>query len=280
MSKRIKLVALDMDGTLFNHNSEISDRDKAAIKRITDAGIHAVISTGRPFVGLPVDLLDSIGIHYAITTNSAGIYSIPDGVCLHSNPMEQNLVCPILSELLKKSIHFDAFIEGNAYSQTSVQAYIDDLIFPDSVKAYIRKTRIVVDDLIGFIQDKHLSVEKITLNFAPLADGTFRDRDSVKEILRSFPEIEFLSGGFSNLEFTKKGVNKGQGLRILCDVLGCSIDETLACGDSQNDLSMIQAAGIGIAMGNASEEVKAAADYITLTNRESGVAHAIETFVL
>lgn len=278
MSKTIKLVALDMDGTLFNHKSEISEQDKAAIRRITNAGVHVVISTGRPYVGLPVDLLNSIGIHYAITTNAAGIYTIPDRTCLHSDPMDPALICRILTELQKKDIHMDAFIDGNAYSQTSVQKYIDDLIFPDSVKAYIRSTRTITDDLVRLIQGKNLSVEKMTLNFLPQKDGTFRDREAVKDILRGFPEIEFLSGGFANLEFTRKGVNKGNGLRILCDLLGCSLEETMACGDSQNDLSMIQAAGVGVAMGNAADEVKEAADFVTLPNKESGVAYAIEKF--
>lgn len=280
MSSNIKLVALDMDGTLFNHNSEISKEDAEAIRHITERGIHVVISTGRPFVGLPVELLNSIGIHYAITTNAAGIYTLPERTCLHADPMEPELICPILTELLKKDIHMDAFIHGDAYSQTSAQKYIDDLIFPDSVKEYIRSTRTFTDDLVGFIREKNLSVEKMTLNFLPNADGTFHQREEVKDILRSHPEVEFLSGGFSNLEFTKRGVNKGNGLCILCDILGCSIDEALACGDSQNDLSMIQAAGIGVAMGNASAEVKKAADFVTLPNEESGVAYAIHKFVL
>lgn len=279
MSSKIKLVALDMDGTLFNHKSEISKKDQETIQRITNAGVHVVISTGRPFVGLPVELLASIGIRYAITTNAAGIYTIPDKKCLYSNPMEPELICPILTELLQKDIHMDAFINGDAYSQTSVQKYIDDLIFPDSIKEYIRNTRTITDDLVGLIQEKNLSVEKMTLNFLPKEDGSFHDRESVKEILSRFPEIEFLSGGFSNLEFTKKGVNKGNGLHTLCKLLGCSIEETMACGDSQNDLSIISAAKIGVAMGNASDEVKKAADFVTLSNKESGVSYAIEKFV-
>ncbi len=279
MSNKIKLVALDMDGTLFNPNSEISERDRTAIRRITDAGVHVVVSTGRPYVGLPVELLSSIGIRYAITTNAAAIYTLPDKKCLHKEPMDTALICRILAELLKKDIHMDAFIDGDAYSQTSVQKYIDDLVFPDSVKAYIKSTRTIVDDLPGFIRERHLSVEKMTLNFVPQKDGTFLDREAVKDILRAFPEIEFLSGGFSNLEFTKRGVNKGNGLRILCDLLHCSVEETMACGDSQNDLSILKAVGIGVAMGNAAEEVKSAADFVTLSNAEGGVAHAIETFV-
>lgn len=280
MSNQIKLVALDMDGTLFNHQSQISKKDQETIRSITASGVEVVISTGRPYVGLPLELLTSLGIRYAITTNAAGIYELSTRKCIHSEPMPTDLICPILSELLQKQIHMDAFIDGDAFSQVSVQKYIPDLVFPDSIKQYVASTRTLKDDLIGFIQENHLNVEKVTLNFCPLDDGTFLDREAAKEILRKYPKVQFLTGGYHNLEFTRNGVTKGKGLRILAEKIGCTIEQTMACGDSQNDLDIIQTAGIGVAMGNASEDIKEAADFVSRTNEESGVAYAIEKFVL
>ena len=98
--KDIKLVALDLDGTLFDNSSRISKRNLTAIRSITDKGIHVVISTGRPFEGIPFDQIKGTGINYAITANGSGIYEISTGKCLYENAMDEELVTPILNFLL------------------------------------------------------------------------------------------------------------------------------------------------------------------------------------
>lgn len=279
MSK-IKFVALDIDGTLFNNNSEIGEKDQQTIKAATDAGVHVVISTGRPYIGVPVDLLSSLGVKYAITSNGAGVYRIPEKECIYSSCMEPALVCPIIRELQKKDIHFDAFIGGNRYGQKSMQPIIDRLGMPLSVREYVKTTSIVTDDLADFIEERQLEVQKITLNFYPLPDGSFKDREETFSLLSSYPQITLLSGGYHNLEFTKAGTTKAMGLRFLANLLGITMEETMACGDSQNDLDILNAAEMSVAMGNAKEEVKKIADFVTLTNEECGVGYAIRKFVL
>lgn len=114
--KDIKLVALDLDGTLFDNSSHISERNLTAIRSITDKGIHVVISTGRPFEGIPFDQIKGTGINYAITANGSGIYEISTGKCLYENAMDEELVTPILNFLLTRDIHMDAFIGGKGYT--------------------------------------------------------------------------------------------------------------------------------------------------------------------
>lgn len=280
MSKNIRLVALDMDGTLFNHNSQITAIDQKAIKEATAAGVQVVISTGRPYVGLPVDLLADLGIRYAITANGAAIYRLPEKECIFSNCMEPAVVCPILRRIQHKNIHYDAFIGGNGYGQHSFFPVIDQLSMPDSIKAYIKTSRTMTDNLADFIEEKQLEVQKITINFIPQPDGSFIDRDAVFSILSEYPQITYLSGGYHNLEFTKAGTTKGMGLRFLADHFGISITQTMACGDSQNDLDILKTAGVGVAMENAVSEVKNAADFVTYSNENGGVAHAIYALVL
>lgn len=279
MEKVIRLVALDMDGTLFNQQSQISETDQNAIREITAKGVEVTISTGRPYIGLPVKLLSDLGIRYAITSNGAAIYHLPDKECLHESCMEPELVCPIIQKLQKKDIHMDAFIAGDGYSQHSCIPGIDRLVMPESIRRYIKETRTFTDNLAAFIEEKHLAVQKMTLNFYPLADGTFKHREEVKELLASYPQIAFLSGGYHNLEFTKTGTTKGMGLRFLCSYLNLSLDQTMACGDTQNDMDILKTAAIGVAMGNARREIKEIADFITLSNEESGVAYAIRHFI-
>ena len=136
-----------------------------------------------------------------------------------------------------------------------------------------------MEDLIEFIQSCGKQVEKATVNFALLEDGSLLGREETAEILDRYPQVQYLSGGFHNWEFTKTGVTKGTGLHVLADKLGVSIDETMACGDSENDLAMLREAGLPVAMENATEEVKAVCKFITLSNEESGVAYAVDKFV-
>lgn len=278
--KDIKLVALDLDGTLFDNSSRISKRNLTAIRSITDKGIHVVISTGRPFEGIPFDQIKGTGINYAITANGSGIYEISTGKCLYENAMDEELVTPILNFLLTRDIHMDAFIGGKGYTPVQCVETAQKLTVPSSIKNYIITTRTRLYNILQFIHENQLKVQKMTLNFYPAADGTLIDRETVRKFLVSNPSITTVCGGYNNLEFTRADANKGVGLRKLAEILGVNPDATMAIGDTENDLAIIEAAGIGVAMGNATDAVKARADYVTTTNTKDGVAAAIEHFIL
>lgn len=278
--KDIKLVALDLDGTLFDNSSRISKRNLTAIRSITDKGIHVVISTGRPFEGIPFDQIKGTGINYAITANGSGIYEISTGKCLYENAMDEELVTPILNFLLTRDIHMDAFIGGKGYTPVQCVETAQKLTVPSSIKNYIITTRTRLDNILQFIHENQLKVQKMTLNFYPAADGTLIDRETVRKFLVSNPSITTVCGGYNNLEFTRADANKGVGLRKLAEILGVNPDATMAIGDTENDLAIIEAAGIGVAMGNATDAIKARADYVTTTNTKDGVAAAIEHFIL
>lgn len=278
--KDIKLVALDLDGTLFDNSSRISKRNLTAIRSITDKGIHVVISTGRPFEGIPFDQIKGTGINHAITANGSGIYEISTGKCLYENAMDEELVTPILNFLLTRDIHMDAFIGGKGYTPIQCVETAQKLTVPSSIKNYIITTRTRLDNILQFIHENQLKVQKMTLNFYPAADGTLIDRETVRKFLVSNPSITTVCGGYNNLEFTRADANKGVGLRKLAEILGVNPDATMAIGDTENDLAIIEAAGIGVAMGNATDAVKARADYVTTTNTKDGVAAAIEHFIL
>lgn len=278
--KDIKLVALDLDGTLFDNSSHISERNLTAIRSITDKGIHVVISTGRPFEGIPFDQIKGTGINYAITANGSGIYEISTGKCLYENAMDEELVTPILNFLLTRDIHMDAFIGGKGYTPVQCVETAQKLTVPSSIKNYIITTRTRLDNILQFIHENQLKVQKMTLNFYPAADGTLIDRETVRKFLTSNPSIATVCGGYNNLEFTRADASKGVGLQKLAEILGVDLDATMAIGDTENDLAIIEAAGIGVAMGNATDAVKAKADYVTTSNTEDGVAAAIEHFIL
>lgn len=275
----IQLVALDLDGTLFNNESVIPQANIDALRRITDAGVYAVISTGRPFNGIPLEQFEQTGIDYAITANGAGIYRISTRECLYDGSMTDEVFFPILSFLMQKEIHMDAFIDGKGVSPTRCRETALKLPVPDSIKKYIAESRMRVDDLEAYIRTNRLAVQKMTLNFLLEEDGSFRDREAVKEFLESNPQISCVCGGYNNLEFTRADVSKGVGLRWLAEHFDLTIADTMAIGDTENDISILQTAGVGIAMGNATPAVKEIADFVTGSNEEAGVAQAIRHFL-
>lgn len=277
--KTIKLIALDLDGTLFNNQSIITDQNKKAIKKATDAGIQVVISTGRPYTGLPFSQIEGLGIKYAITTNGAAIYQIPSKKEIHSDCLSNDIAFPIIDFLLTKQVHMDAFIDGDAISPAKCLETARQLSLPDSIKEYIINSRTRVDDLKAYMMENNIPLQKMTINFKKDENDILVDREEVSQFLTSNPNINVVSGGYSNLEFTRSGVDKGQGLIHLANHLGIPIEQTMAVGDSENDLEILKAAGTSVAMSNAIDEIKACADLVTLSNEEDGVAHAIYNFI-
>ena len=274
----VKLIALDLDGTLFNSQSQISAHNIDTIKKANEAGATVVISTGRPYSGLPFEQLKGSGIRFAITTNGSAIYEIESGKCLFEEAMDEEIILPILDFLLTKDIHMDAFIGGKGYTPVQCVAAGQKLANPPALKHYILNTRVRVDNLPLFIHENHLKVQKMTLNFYP-EGGIFKDREEVRKYLESNPAVTTVSGGYNNLEFTRADVNKGVGLQKMAQLLDIPVAQTMAVGDTENDLAIIRAAGFGVAMGNATAAVKSAADYITTSNDEDGVATAIAHFL-
>ena len=276
---QVKLIALDMDGTLFNSQSEISEENINTLKRATKAGVAIAVATGRAYAELPIEMLYEVGIRYAITGNGSAVYRLPDKECVFSDCLDNEVVCKIIRELKQLDIYYDIYVDGLVYCPKSVCHNIRKMDMPESLHEHIERTRIVVDDLEDYIRSCGKLVEKTTLNFAYLENGTCLGKAESAAILDRYPQVEYLSGGFHNWEFTRAGVNKGTGLRFLAEKIGVPMEFTMACGDSENDLSMLMAAHIAVAMENAKPAVKEVSNYMTLSNDESGVAHAIRHFV-
>lgn len=161
-----------------------------------------------------------------------------------------------------------------------VYDYVWRLGLPEHIVGHFLEGRHELPDLLAYAKSGNAKIQKVTLNFIPASDGTFLHRDEIWDMLTACPDICVVDGGFHNIEFTAANVNKGLGLHFLAKELGISMEETMAVGDSGNDAEMLKAAGLGVAMGNASKAIKDISDVVTLTNEECGVAHAIETYIL
>lgn len=167
------------------------------------------------------------------------------------------------------------FVGGDCYSDPAGTAAALASC-PPALLPYIKASRRVTDNLDALIAQRPGEVEKFSILYPDAAT-----RDAARAaVVAACPGIEATSSIPNNLELNAPGVNKGRGLLALADYLGLSASQVMACGDSGNDLAMVQLAGVGVAMGNATPDVLAAADFVTLDNNHDGVAAAIETLAL
>lgn len=278
-AEMIRLVALDIDGTLFKTDGTISKESIRAVREAQEKGVEIVVASGRNYDGLPWEQLKEIPIRYVVTSNGSAVYSIKDQCCIKEECMDQELFFSLLSYVLEKEVYVSVFVDGKSYTPAQCRPYVDQMEIPEYVRKLLKEEVRFLDDLEAYIRKNNGKIQKATLNFQQRADGSYLNRDEIRAYLEACPQISVVDGGFGNLEFTKYGVSKAVGVQFLTGSLNISKEEVMAVGDSENDLEMIRYAGLGVAMGNASETVKNAADEVTFTNDEEGVAAVIDKYV-
>ncbi|NIK70208.1 MULTISPECIES: Cof-type HAD-IIB family hydrolase [unclassified Paenibacillus] len=244
-----KLVALDMDGTLLNDQSEISEENAEWIQRALDAGITVSFSTGRGFRGA-LPFAEQLKLETPmITANGSEIWQKPH--VLH----KRTLLSPVYVKLLHELALRHAGTWFWAYSTTGIYN-LEKWIDPSTT-----------------YEDHHW------LKFGYYTeDDVVRNR--ILEEITEWDALEITNSSTENLELNPKGITKASALRELCVMLGIEMSQVVAAGDSLNDIAAIREAGLGVAMGNAQQAVKDAADAVTLTNNENGVAEIIKQYVL
>lgn len=277
-NSNIKLIGLDLDGTLLNHKKQVTSATKEAIRQAIAAGIYVVPVTGRPFVGLEFaeGLFDIEGLTYAITSNGASIYRLKTKECFNRDWLSVQKTREVLKCIEAYPLVPDCFIEGEGHMASSNKEQIRKLPMTKVLQNYVLHSRVFVDDLADYVLKMGVGAEKVTINFfADRGNGGLLYADEVRSALEKVEGVTVVSGAPHNLEVNKKGVSKSSGLRKLGALLGIQMKEMMVCGDSENDRAMIEDAGIGVAMGNAGVRIKEIADCITDSNEEDGVAHAI-----
>ena len=266
MSK-IKLLALDLDGTLLTHDKQISSENKVAIKQAQAVGVHVVITTGRPLKAIEhilteLDLL--VASEYSITFNG-GLVQRNNGEILSKKTFSYDDLVAIHEALTQLDLPLDVISEGVAYETNSSSLYQSFSPFLDFVEGPFNT---IPRDIIF-----NKAVSAINADF--LDQQIPKIPAVLKEKYEIFKSRDIL------LEIMPKGVVKSFGLDKLTAILGIDKTAVMAMGDEENDLAMLEWAGLGIAMKNATPEVKALADVVApVTNDEHGVAWAIQTYIL
>lgn len=272
----IKLIAMDLDGTLLNGKKELTPRTIQALTRAAEKGVHIVPSTGRTFGGVPQEVRELPFVRYGICVNGGSVWDSKIDDALYKAEIPYERAEEIFDYIERYNTMYDCYIDGwgrvDQKFYDRLQYYLQD----EQVVKLVTATRKPVPDLRAYVRELHHDVQKIIM--------FFRDMDqkaqAMREIGEDMPDIAVTTALWNNVELNRKDANKGNALRFLCEHLGFGVENAMACGDGGNDRAMIEAAGLGVVMENGTEELKKLADYITLSNEEDGVAAAIEKFVL
>ena len=269
MTHRYQLIAIDVDGTLVKSDQTISPRTRDALIRVQEQGVKVCICSGRPTYGIAphaetLRLADFGG--FVVSYNGGGICEWSTRTEIFSQTLDAD-VLPYLYACSQRGgfqiltyvgSHIVAEVTDNRYIQFTsmrnkmpirqVPHFLEEITYP------ISKCMIVGDPE---------PLSRLEAEMAAALHGR-------AEAYRSEPFF---------LEVVPRGIDKAKGLATLLAHLGLQREELMAFGDGFNDLSMIQYAGLGIAMGNAQEVIKKAADFVTLSNEADGIADAVERFI-
>ncbi len=275
MNKHIKMVGLDLDGTLLTSKKELTEHTKRILEKAVVQGCEVLISTGRPVTAIPEELLDFPGIKYAVTTNGARVIKAKTREVVYENLLSIDVAAQVLDILADYDNLYEVVIDGQGYTKADYLRNVKEYYESPSMQKYMLTTRVPVENVKEAMFEKQRPVDKV--------HGIFRNMDHLKQAIERVKQIPnvAVTGAFSHtLEVNAVGVNKGAAMVKLGELLGIQREDIMACGDGMNDYEMLREVGFGVAMGNADERVKAIADYVTDTNDNEGVAKAFEQFVI
>ena len=262
----VKLFVSDIDGTLLMPKKKISARNIDAVKRMTDSGITVTIATGRMYrAALPI--AQELGVNVPIITYNGALIKSVDGEIIHAEYLPENIVV----ELVK-------FYEERGWH---LQSYSDDVLYVPAYNDYVQEyeaSQKVQANVIGWD-----GMKSKTFHVCKMLSIT----DNLEENLRRIAELKNFFG--DKIDVTKSApifteivcpnVSKASAVKILAEKLGVDRAEVLAIGDSDNDLPMLKVAGISVAMGNGTDEVKNSCDVVTGLCEDDGFAQAVDKFV-
>lgn len=269
------MVGLDLDGTLLTDKKELLPYTRDVLRRAVEQGIVVLVATGRPWLGVPEELRNFPGMRYALTSNGARIIDRDENRVIEEQLLSPELAGKALEICGKYDTLQEVYFDGQGYAQADKMLHVERYHKNPNMWEYMRKTRTWVEDIFRMVRESDRGLDKIQMLFADM-----EERTKAWQELSEVEGLELVGSLGYNIEINAAGVNKGSGLVSLGRLLGIRREEIMACGDGDNDLLMLKEVGFGVAMANAEEEVKKAADYITLSNEEDGVADAIEKFAL
>lgn len=270
----IKIIALDLDGTLLNSDMKLTSANMTALQRAANSGIEIVPTTGRFYGGMPEAVRNLPFIHYAITINGAAVYDICKEKDIAKAEIPVQRAIEIMSYLDSLPLIYDCYMDNLGWMTRSMREHAEAYAPNAHYLKMILELRRPVPELKAYLHSVGHNIQKIQAFVKDMALHS----TLMESLSRRFPDMAVSTSVRNNIEINVSHANKGEAISQLAAYLGCDISQILAFGDGLNDLSMIRKAGIGVAMANACPEVLAAADFITTDCNHDGVAAGIEKY--
>lgn len=290
---RIRLIGLDLDGTVLRPDKTIGPGTREAIRAAGNAGCEIVYVTGRPLAGVPEFLLQIPGIRCLITSNGAMTYGINGEGAVPAFPpaadapfapmcgkvrvraLREALYAPQTAALIadraeSMGLICAAFAGGMGFCGQGSYDRLIRLLSGKPAYRYFRESRRAVEDLPSFLAGHREGVE----NFWIIAEDRQRQKELSRWIRETF-SLRTVEAANGDLEIGAPGADKGTAFAHLAEMLGLSMEETAAVGDSENDLPLLTAAAVPVAMGNASPMIRQLASFTVGTNEQDGAGEAV-----
>lgn len=273
MARRIRMVGFDLDGTLLTTEKKLTEYTKKVLKRAVNEGIVVLPVTGRPLAGVPKEISGFEGITYMITSNGARV--VENGRTIRENLLPVEKARKILDIFEDYDTLRDIYYDGQGYMPKAFLERLGEYVSSPGMLAYMLSTRIPIGDIRIKLEEENRSLDKVQALFR-----NPKEQREAWERVKALGDLEVTGALSLNIEVNAGGVHKGAALIWLADRLGIGREEVMAFGDGLNDLEMLKEAGYGVAMANAVPPVLDAADLVTMSNDEDGVAKAVEKYAL
>ena len=272
----VKLICFDLDGTFLDEKKNIPPENMAALEAAAKRGAHIVPATGRIYKGIPEELRTAGFARYFITANGAYVYDAKEDRAAVRAEISAERAVEFYEYADTLGILYDCYQDNWGYMTAPMLAEAAEKIPDPDIRKLIVNLRTPVPELKAYLREKGTGVQKLQLYFD---DMELRARE-LQALPERFPDLRFSTSVPFNIEINTANATKGHALLSLCELLGIDPAESMALGDGTNDLSMIQKAGVGVAMANADPIVRESADYVTASCNEAGFAKAVEKFAL
>ena len=274
MEMSYKIIASDLDKTLLNDNCQVSPENWAAIEQLQKLGVNFVPASGRSFEEMPIELRESPAIRYYISSNGSVVYDKATGNS-YELAFSRELGHEVLDKLYSYPVCIMLHAENRSYVEVSTH-------YADHYRSF-HMNRIWVEFVLGY--DKPVADLKAYAYNLPSIQSfcvffqNMEDLLECKAFLEQDERLLVAQTDPCNLEIFSAQAGKGNAIRLLAEHLSVPVEATIAVGDSTNDMTMIQAAGLGLAMENAVPELKAAADAVICTNEEHGMQYILKHYI-
>ena len=274
---KLRLIALDLDGTLLTDEKELTRENAAALSEAAERGALIVPATGRFFSGMPAAIRDLPFIRYGININGGKVSDEKSGKTLYSAYIPYDTCEKIYDYLETLPVLFDCYQYDCGWIDRRFYDQLEDYVRRAPVRGVITSTRRITEDFRALMHERHDSAQKIQI-LCRECDEPLR-QELLSTLPVRFAPLNVSTSLYCNIEINAPLATKGRGLRALCEALSIPLEETAAFGDGLNDFDLLETAGIGVAMENAHPRIKDSADEIAGNNNENGVAMKIAEWI-